>query len=84
MCNIRHAKSPCYAMREEGYKVKYGRVLSCVIVSKKEVGLEQWFLHTQKSVRLEVKTLMKQQIWNRNCILTAEKMVPTDTVRQRG
>lgn len=44
----RHAKLPCYAMRKEGYKYKYGRVLSCVPVSKKEVGLEQGFLHTSK------------------------------------
>lgn len=71
-------------MREEGYKFKYGRVLSCVIVTKREFGLKQWFLHTFKSVRLEVKTTwMKQQIWNTNGILTAEKLVPTDTARQR-
>lgn len=39
MWKIRHAKLPCYAMREERHKSEHRREILCVTVSKKEAGL---------------------------------------------
>lgn len=72
---------PCYAIRETQikvwkntilcYSVKDGSWLTVVI----SPYVEEW------QTRCENNVSETQQIWNGHCILTADKVVPTDTLK---